>query len=110
MLLGNAECGPSLKNGELFENYIEKDGIKVGALAEVEVNGNRVILKDVSIYSNKGDVPNQVGVSEMKAWINSTKMLAKEQGFTELQIIGQRAEHSTSANPGNIINRIFKLD
>lgn len=75
----------------------------------MEVDGDRLILKDVAIYSNEGDIPNQIGANEFKTWLDAIKKQAKSQGFKELQIIAQRAEHSTSANPGHIINKVIKL-
>lgn len=84
-------------------------GGAIDAIAEVEIDGKRLTLKDLAIYSNEGDIPNEIGYSEFKKWLNAVKNQAREQGFEELQLTGQRAEHSISANPGSIINRVFKL-
>ena len=93
----------------MYEDSIDVDGHRIDALAEVEVEGDRLILKDLAIYSNEGDIPNQIGASEFKTWLNTVKEQAKNQGFKELQIIAQRAEHSTSANPCLVINKIIQL-
>ena len=75
----------------MYEDSIDVDGHRIDALAEVEVEGDRLILKDLAIYSNEGDIPNQIGASEFKTWLNTVKEQAKNQGFKELQIIAQRA-------------------
>ena len=98
------------KTGDLYESFIEFNGHRVELLAEIETDGTRLILKDIVIYSNEGDIPNEVGLVELRTWLNVVKEEARAQGFTVLQIIGQRAEHSTSANPGSIINRTFNLE
>ena len=43
-------------------------------------------------------------------WLDVVKKQAQNQGFKELQIIAQRAEHSTSANPRHVIKKIIKLE
>ena len=96
--------------GELFEEHITlDDGTDIGALAEVEIHGKKLILKDISIYSNKGDIAGEVGPSLFNSWLRKVKFKASNQGFSELQIIGMRALHSTSANPGRNIDKTFKL-
>ena len=98
------------RKGELYEDFIEVDGHRIEALAEIEIDGDRLILRDIAIYSNEGDIPNRIGASAMKKWLDSVKEAARSQGFKQVQIIGQRAQHSTSANPGSIIDRIFDLE
>ena len=98
------------KAGGLYEDSIKIGEHRIDALAEVEIDGDRLILKDVAIYSNEGDIPNQIGVNEFIKWLDVVKRQAQKQGFKELQIIAKRAEHSTSANPGHIINKIIKLE
>ena len=109
-VLGEGGTASIFRNGELYENFIEVDGHRIEALAEIEIDGDRLILRDIAIYSNEGDIPNKIGASAMKEWLGSIKEAARGQGFKQVQIIGQRAQHSTSANPGSIINRIFDLE
>ena len=45
----------------------------------------------------------------MKKWLAKVKELARNQGFKQLQIIGQRAQHSTFANHSSLINSTFNL-
>ena len=48
----------------MYEDSIDVDGHRIDALAEVEVEGDRLSLKNLPIYSNEGDIPNQIGASE----------------------------------------------
>lgn len=93
----------------MYEDSVVVGNHTIEALAEVEIDGNRLILKDIAIYSTEGNIPNEIGFVEFKSWQNFIKKQAKDQGFNQLQIIGQRAQHSTSANLGSKINSIFDL-
>jgi len=98
-------AGNTFKNGEVFEtSFRNKSGIEIGVLAETVVEGDTLILKDVSIYSNIGDIKNQVGVKEFVQLKNIVSQSAKEQGFKVLKIIAERVQNSTSANPGHGID------
>ncbi len=55
------------------------------------------------------NVPNKIGIVVLEHLIKKITVEAKQQGFNELQIIAERAEHSTSANPGHKINQIIRL-
>lgn len=79
-----------------------------GMAEEIAVTGRKGTV-DIKV-SNEGDIPNQIGVSEFIKWLNAVKEQAQSQGFKELQIIVQRVEHSTSANPGHVVNKIIKLE
>ena len=94
--VGSGSVPSKFINGELYEDFIEVDGYRIEALAETEVVGDKLILKDVAIYANEGDIPNRVGVSAMKEWLNVVKEDAKSQGFKQIQI--------------SIINRVFSLE
>lgn len=93
----------------MYEDSIVVGNYTVEALAEIEIDGDGLILKDITIYPIGEELPNEIGLREFKSCLNVIKQQAKNQGFNQLQIIGQRAQHSTSANPGSIINRIFDL-
>ncbi len=98
------------KNGEMFESkIITKDGIEIGGLADVGINGKTLTLKDVSVYSNKGDIPNAVGARDIFTWQNEIAQQAKDQGFDTLIIKGIRATNSTSANPGKVVEYTIDL-
>jgi len=98
------------ENGEMFESkIITKNGIEIGGLADVEINGKTLTLKDVAVYSNKGDIPNAVGARDIFKWQNEIAQQAKAQGFDTLIIKGVRAMNSTSANPGKVVEYIIDL-
>lgn len=85
-------------------SFKNKSGIEIGVLTETVVEGDTLILKDVSIYSNVGDIKNQVGVKDFVQLKNIFSQSAKEQGFKVLKIIAKRMPNSTSANPGHGID------
>jgi|GEM_PF-1196244 len=98
------------KNGDMFESkIITKDGIEIGGLADVEISGKTLTLKDISVYSNKGDIPNAVGARDIFKWQNEVAQQAKAQGFDILIIKGVRAANSTSANPGKVVEYTIDL-
>ena len=49
----------SFKAGELFETSFKAPAGNVQVLAEVEVNGSQLVLKDVAIYGENGSLVNQ---------------------------------------------------
>jgi len=70
------------ENGEMFESkIITKNGIEIGGLADVEINGKTLTLKDVAVYSNKGDIPNAVGARDIFKWQNEIGSTGKASGF-----------------------------
>ena len=98
-----------LKPGDLYETYTMVNGHRIDALAEVEVVGDRIILKDIAVYSNEGDIPNKIGLGPIMDWFKNENVKFKNLGFKEIQLIAKRAKHSTSANPGHDINIVLKI-
>ncbi len=95
--------------GELFEATIKSKAGKIGVLAEVEMAGDRLILKDTVIYGRSGDLVNEVGIAAFRNAVRAVSQRAAAAGFTELRIIGTRAPRSSSANPGRTFDKVFKL-
>jgi RHS repeat-associated protein len=57
------------KNGDLFETSITTSkGTKLGALAEVEITGKTLKLKDIAIYAQGSNKANIVGPREIIQW------------------------------------------
>ena len=79
-------------------------------MAEVHIDGKRLILKDIEIYADTRDVSNQVGTLKLGRWFKNILNQASEEGFDELQMIGQRVQNSTSTNHGHINNHISNLN
>ena len=107
---GGAESpAPLFRAGEAYEETIEVNGHIIDGLAGVEISedGKRLILRDIIIYPRGEDIPNRVGGARMRRWLRDVCEKARAEGFEEVQVIGQRAEHSTSANPGMNINQVI---
>jgi len=106
---GQGNNSSKFKDGELYEDFIEVDGHRIEALAEVKIDNNTLTLKDLAIYSNEGDIPNQIGHIPFLKWKSVVSDEAKSLGFDKLRIMAQRAMHSISANPGKTIDITINL-
>jgi RHS repeat-associated protein len=94
--------GPALfAAGQLFEHTFETSAGEVGFLAEVESAGSTLILKDVAVYPTGTSGSLNVGTGQVMQALHQLENLAKSQGFTQLQITGQRL---SGANPGGLVN------
>ena len=100
---------PAFKAGELFEDSIEVNGIHVSLLAETEIDGDTVTLKNIAIYSDQGDVPNQIGSEVFFAWRRKLRKAGKQQKFKLIKGEGIRVPNSSSVNPGHEINFTIKI-
>lgn len=67
--------------GDLYEDFIEIEGHRIDALAEVQIDENKLILRDLAIYFNEGDIPNKIGTVAFKNWLKKITVEAKQQGF-----------------------------
>lgn len=102
--------GKFFNAGQLFESkFSSKSGLNLGALAEVAVDGKKLILKDFAIYAEGSEVKNAVGAKEFIQWKNLIVDMAKNDGYETLELQGVRVTNSTSANPGKSINQIIDL-
>jgi RHS repeat-associated protein len=94
--------------GQIFERTLQTSKGPVDILAEVVVEGDKLVLKDIAIYG-RGSQPLTGLTREIWAAMSQLKSEARALGFTELQIIGQRALTSTSKNPGHVVNVTIRL-
>jgi RHS repeat-associated protein len=102
--------GNFFKSGELFEtSFKSTNGFKVSALAETEVQGTTLTLKNITIYADGTDLANTVGARSFIQLKNQVVQMAQQQGFTKVILQGERVMGSTSANPGKIINQVIDL-
>ena len=62
---GTGKFRSKYKSGDLYESYIMVNGHRIDNIAVIEVNGERLSLKDMTMYSNEGDIPNQIGTGEI---------------------------------------------
>src|SRR5277367_5171057 len=85
-----------LKN-DLFEYRFETVAGTIGFLAEVEIDGDTLHLKDVAVYPIGSSTAVAAGTGEILKALRVLEGLAREQGFRRLRITGQRL---SGANPG----------
>ena len=105
---GNGNPTPSPQTGSLFERTFQTPKGPVGFLAEVEVSGKTLHLKDVVIYG-EGSTPLTGLMNEVLAARTHLINEARAMGFEQLRITGQRVESSSSANPGHLVDITFDL-
>jgi RHS repeat-associated protein len=98
----------SFKAGDLFETSFKAPAGNVQVLAEVEVNGSQLVLKDVAIYGENGSMVNQIGAKDLVALKNQVIQKATAEGFTSVRITGTRVAGSSSAAPGKAIDITIK--
>ena len=96
-------------DNDIYEDEIVVNDITVQGIAEVEVDNDILILKNIAVYAIGGDVKGEIGVKNIMAWVKNVIIKAKEEGFSELRLKGKRVQNSSSANPGNIIDMRFEL-
>lgn len=91
------------KTGDLFERTFQTPKGAVGFLAEIIVEGDTLILKDVAVYG-EGTTPLSNLAREAFAARDQLIKEAKAHGFKKLRITGRRIEGSSSGNPGHAID------
>ena len=99
----NAEPVPVPKTGDLFERTFPTPKGPVGFIAEVEVDGKTLWLKDIVVYG-EGTAPLTGLRSEVFAARSQLMNEAKLMGFDKLRLSGKRVASSSSANPGHIVD------
>jgi hypothetical protein len=92
-----------LKTGDLFERTFQTAKGPVDLLAEIVVESDTLILKDVVVY---GRAQSKLTGLTKEALAARTQLIeeAKELGFKKLKITGQRVPSSSSGNPGHAID------
>jgi hypothetical protein len=94
---------PGPKTGDLFERTFLTPKGPVDFLAEVVVEGDTLILKNVVVY---GRSPFRMTGLTKEALAARTQLIkeAKAFGFKTLKLAGQRVQSSSSGNPGHPID------
>jgi RHS repeat-associated protein len=95
--------------GQLFERTLQTSKGPVNILAEVVVEGDKLVLKDIAIYG-QGSQPLTGLTREILAATSQLKDEVRALGFKALQITGKRALTSTSRNPGHEVNVTIRLE
>ena len=96
------------KAGELFERTFQTPKGPVTFLAEVEVDGTTLWLKDIVVYG-EGTAPLTGLRAEVFAARKQLIDEAKSMGFKRLRLSGKRVASSSSANPGHIVDLFVDL-
>jgi hypothetical protein len=97
------------RSGELFERTFATSKGPVGVLAEVEVQGEALLLKDIVVFG-EGRTPLTGLTKEVLGARTQIIDEARLAGFKRLRITGQRVAGSTSANPGKLVDIMVDLE
>lgn len=92
-------------DGEIKGELLTDHGI-IDFLADIELleKGTILHVKDVVIYPRTQTALKGLVLPEMLKLKSEIIDAAYQLGFKGVRITGQRSEHSTSANPGNIVD------
>ena len=94
-----------LGDGDLFEAAFDVDGLGVEVLAEVEISGTTLHLRDIAIYpagvTRPVELPALLAVARAELF-----SAARRAGFEALRITGARL---TGSNPGRIVDLTIDL-
>ncbi|HVF32712.1 MAG TPA: hypothetical protein VM933_06735 [Acidimicrobiales bacterium] len=94
-----------LGDGDLFEAAFFVEGLRVEVLAEVEISGTTLHLRDIAIYP--AGVVRPVGLRALLAVVRTELFsAARTAGFEALRITGTRL---TGSNPGRIVDLTIDL-
>ncbi|MGH9905631.1 MAG: hypothetical protein ACRD8U_08630 [Pyrinomonadaceae bacterium] len=94
--------------GQIFQRTIQTSKGPVDVIAEIVVEGDKLVLKDIAIYG-RGTEPLTGLAREILSARSQLAAEARALGFKELQITGKRVATSTSANPGHEVNVTMRL-
>ncbi len=94
-----------LRDGDLFDAAFVVDGLRVEVLAEVEISGTTLHLRDIAIYPAGVSRPD--GLRALLAVTRGELFIgARSAGFEVLRITGARL---TGSNPGRIVDLTIEL-
>jgi hypothetical protein len=96
------------QTGQLFERTLTTSAGPVDVLAEVEVSGNTLLLRDIAIYG-RGPQPLTGITRDLFAARTELIEEVRAMGFDTLRITGQRTIGSTSASPGKVVDVVVDL-
>lgn len=93
-------------------SFLYSNGEIIDFLANKTVNGGKVELTDIAFYqrvAEGNEKANTFGMVNMRESFELLKGYAKSQGFNEMRIQFERSANSSSANPGSVFDRTFKI-
>ena len=94
-------------HGNDFERTYSTDAGAIGVLAEVEVRGDELILRDLAIYPDETAGKVSVGVRQMLSIFHRIEEEARLQGFRKCTV---EAKRLSGAAPGRIIKMTRRLE
>ena len=106
--LNAARAAIIFKHGKLLQRTIQTRKGPVDVLAEIVVQGDTLVLKDIAIFG-RGQAPLKGLTRDMFEAIYELREQARAAGFKTLRITGKRIESSTSVNPGHVVDMTIDL-
>lgn len=106
VLVHNANC---FKAGEELDRVFETVKGPVRVYSDIKIEGDTLVLDGLVVYpaASEGNLTGLL--REVLAGRGELFADAKAQGFKFVRIIAHRAENSSSANPGHLIDRTIDL-
>ncbi len=97
-----------MEHGDLFERSFKTGKGTIRLLAEIDVQGTRLHLKDVVVFEESGK--HVTGLMK-EALAARTQLInaAIALGFKAIRITGIRTATSSSANPGHAVDLLIDL-
>lgn len=93
-------------SGGLFERTYDIGGVEVGVLAEVEIDGSQVHLKDIAVFPNGVDTASPGVAAVLRVLRRELLAELAAEGFTSARITGERV---TGPTPGRRVDLVFDL-
>jgi hypothetical protein len=97
---------PLPEPGGLLDREFDIDGVRVGLLAEVEVSGDELHLKDVAVYPLDSSRADLGAAALLRAARRNLLPEIRQEGFRTLRVT---AERLSGARPGRIVDLIITL-
>jgi RHS repeat-associated protein len=90
--------------GQTIDRIVNTSKGPVRFVAEVEVKGSQLVLKDILVYPTETGGRLQVGVRELLEAGKGLLDEARQAGFETVRFIGDRSAAAGSANPGRAVD------
>lgn len=90
--------------GQTLDRIVNTSKGPVRFVADVEVKGSQLILKDILVYPTETGGRLQVGVRELLEAGKGFLDEARQAGFESVRFIGDRSAAAGSANPGRAVD------
>jgi hypothetical protein len=95
--------------GHIWQHSFSSNVGEVGVLAETEAQGTQLLLRNITIYTDKGDQIRGVGVRAFVELKDVVLRQAASQGFESVRMVGERVENSSGLT-GHVFDHTFRLE